>query len=118
MVIKRVLLMVLIVLFSFVNFAHAQSAKDVYKAVKKAELKATGDRVSFDNSLSDARAEFDLFQDSKEAKNNPDFTSHIFNALKALSLAQLSKITLQPALWSKYMDTATHELELAKKFLK
>ena len=113
---KKVLAVILIVLFGSVGLAYGQSAKDVYKAVKKAELKATGDQRDFDNAMADARTEFDLFKDSKEAKKKPEFTTSLENALIALREAQF--VTKNPGDWQKSMNKAEKELEKAKQFLK
>jgi hypothetical protein len=134
---KRMLAVILIILFGFVGLAYAQSAKDVYKAVKKAELSATGNRAVFASAMTDAETEFDIFKDSPEAKKNPEFTSHIQKALGGLTVAQMftrrDMITgyvlmeaqkgkgnagPDPATrWKEGMDTATRELELAKKYM-
>lgn len=116
---KRTLALILIVLFGSVGLAYGQTAKDVYKAVKKAELKATGTQRDVDNAIADARTEFDLFSGTKEAKKNPEFTKHILLALEALRGAQFAKeVTNNPGDWKKSMDTAEKELEKAKQFLK
>lgn len=105
--------------FGMVSFGFAQTAKDTYKAVKKAELKSTGTQRDADNAIADARTEFDLFKDSKEAKKHPEFTKHIEAALNALRVAQFSKeIKNSAADWKKNMDLAAKELEQAKQFLK
>lgn len=117
---KKMLALILIVLFGLVGLAYGQAAKDVYKAVKKAELKATGQRTEFESSMSDARAEFDLFKDSKEAKKSTEFTTHIHNAIEALREAQFAsdKRFLDPTRWQKSMDKAKKELGQAKQYLK
>ncbi len=134
---KRILSVILIVLFGSVGLAYGQSAKDVYKAVKKAELSATGPRATFASAMTDAETEFDLFNDSPEAKKNPEFTSHIKKAIGSLAMVQLSRdpnmimgfvlmekqkgkgnAGLDPATrFKEGMDTATRELELAKKYM-
>jgi hypothetical protein len=111
---KRILTIILIVLFGLVGLAHGQTPKDIYLIVKKLELKATGPRAEFEKSMSEARAEFDLFKDSKAAKKNPEFTTHISNALEALRTAKFySERQIQaynpkaPKLWKEHMDYAT-----------
>lgn len=116
---KRIFALMLVVLFGLVGLAYGQTAKDAYKAVKKAELKATGANRDFDNAIADARTELDLFTGSKEAKKNPEFTKHIVLALEALRGAQFAKeVTNNPGDWKKSMDKAEKELEMAKQFLK
>jgi hypothetical protein len=120
---KRVFLLILIIFFCLVGFSYAQSAKDTYKAVKKAELKATGSTRDAESSLADARAEFDLFKDSKEAKKNPEFTDHINKAIEALREAgfanYISKNGVQPKIsFSEAMGKAKREMESAKQYLK
>jgi hypothetical protein len=116
---KKMLAVILIMLFGSVGLAYGQSAKDVYKAVKKAELKSTGTQRDVDNAIADARTEVDLFRDSKEAKKNPEFTKYIENALTALREAQFAKeITKSLGDWQKSMNKAEKELEKAKQFLK
>ncbi len=135
---KKMLAAILIVLFGSVGLAYGQAAKDVYKAVKKAELTATGSPAAFESAMIDANTEFDLFKDSQEAKKNPEFTSHIRNAIGGLTMVQLSRdpnLTLgfvlmeqkkgkgnagpDPATrFKEGMDTATRELEAAKRYLK
>lgn len=134
---KRIAVVTLIMICGLVGIAYGQSAKDVYKAVKKAELSATGAPRDFASALTDAETEFDLFKDSQEAKKNPDFTSHIQKALGGLTMAKLSRdpnmimgfVLMEkqkgkgnagpdPATrWKESMDTASKELELAKKYL-
>lgn len=113
---KRILALILIMIFGSVGLAYGQSAEDVYEAVKKAELKATGPQRDFDNAVADARTKVDLFKDSKEAEKNPEFTKYIENALVALREAQF--VTKNPGDWKKCMDKAEKELEKAKQFLK
>ncbi len=116
---KRIMIVLLVLLFGVIGSANAESSKDVYKAVKKAELKSTGTQKDVDNVVADARAEFDLFKDSKDAKKNPEFTKHIEAALNALRVAQFSKeVTQNSTDWKKNMDLAAKELERAKSFLK
>ena len=113
---KRILALSLLMVFALVSFGYAQSSKDVYLAIKKAELKSTGTQQDVDNATADARAEFDLFKDSKEAKKNPEFTKHIDSALNALRLAQFSQqVKNNPAEWKENMDFAAKELESAKR---
>jgi hypothetical protein len=134
---KRMLAVILIILFGFVGFAYAQSATDVYKAVKRAELSATGNRAVFASAMTDAETEFDIFKDSPEAKKNPEFTTHIKKALGGLALAQIwrnpdmlmgfvlmeqkkgkGNAGPEPATrWKEGMDTASRELALAKKYM-
>jgi len=128
---QKILALILIVLFGMVNFGYAQSAKDTYKAAKKAELKATGSTRDAENSLADARAEFDLFKDSKEAKKNPEFTTHIDKAINALREAAAAIYLNKEGVplkdkqgaplklsYSDAMSKATRELEAAKRYLK
>ncbi|MGP8051608.1 MAG: hypothetical protein ACLPYB_13495 [Desulfobaccales bacterium] len=116
---KKIIIFIIFVVFGMVAFAYAQSAKEVYLAVKKAELKSTGTESDVDNAIADARAEFDLFKDSKEALKNPEFTKHIDAALNALRVATFSeRVKNSPAEWKENMDWATRELEQAKHFLK
>ncbi len=135
---KRMLAVILIVIFGSVGLAYGQAAKDVYKAVKKAELSATGPRAAFASAMTDADTEFDLFKDSQEAKKNPEFASHIKKAIGGLTMVQLSmdpNLTMgfvlmeqtkgkgnagpDPATrFKEGMDTATRELEAAKRYLK
>jgi hypothetical protein len=116
---KKIVIFILVAVFGMAGFAYAQSAKEVYMAVKKAELKSTGTQRDVDNAIADARAEFDLFKDSKEATKNPEFTKHIDSALNALRVAQFSEqVKNSPAEWKENMDWATKELEQAKHFLK
>jgi len=134
---RRIVALILVMLFGSVGLAYGQSAKDVYKAVKKAQLSATGSREAFASAMTDAETELDLFKDSEEAKKNPEFTSHIQKALGGLEMAQLS---LNPNLITGFVlmerlkgkgnagpdpatrfkegiETADMELELAKKYL-
>lgn len=117
---KKMVAVILILLFGSVGLAYGQASKDVYKAVKKAELKATGRQVDFENSMSDARAEFDLFKDSKEAKKNPEFTTHINNAIEGLKDVQFygDKDFHNADKWKNGMNKAKRELEAAKQYLK
>lgn len=134
---KRMVVVILIVIFGSVGIVYGQAAKDVYKAVKKAELTATGHPAAFASAMTDAETEFDLFKDSQEAKKNPDFTSHIQKALGGLAMVQISRdpnmmmgfVLMEkqkgtgnagPAPATRFkegMDTATKELELAKKYM-
>lgn len=120
---KRTLAFIFIVFFGTVSFGYAQTAKETYKAVKKAELKASGTKADAENSLADARAEFDLFKDSKEAKKNPEFTAHIDNAIKALREAGFANYVSRQGVRPKisYVDAmgkVSRELEAAKRYLK
>lgn len=134
---KRMVVVILIVIFGSVGIIYAQAAKDVYKAVKKAELSATGSPAAFASAMTDAQTEFDLFKDSQEAKNNPEFKSHIQKALGGLAMVQISRdpnmmmgfVLMEkqkgkgnagqdPATrFKEGIDTATRELELAKKYM-
>jgi hypothetical protein len=117
----RVLLFSMIIILGVVCLAWGQSTKDVYKAVNKAYLSASGSpRKDFDNAVVDARNEFDLFKDSQAAKKNPEFTKHIEAALMAIREAQFaSDPRFQDAnRWKQNMDKAEKELASAKKYLK
>jgi hypothetical protein len=120
---KKIVALILILFFGMVNFGYSQSAKDTYKAVKKAELKATGATTEAESSLADARAEFDLFKDSKESKKNPEFTAHLNNAIEALRKAAfahyLTKEGVRPdTSFSDAMSKASRELDASKRYLK
>ncbi|MGA7578006.1 MAG: hypothetical protein ACLQUW_01720 [Desulfobaccales bacterium] len=116
---KKIVIFILVTVFGMAGFSYAQTAKEVYLAVKKAELKSTGTQSDADNAIADARAEFDLFKDSKEAIKNPEFTKHIDSAINALRVAQFAvQVQNSPSEWKKNMDWAARELEQAKHFLK
>ncbi|MFZ0052184.1 MAG: hypothetical protein WAK96_10440 [Desulfobaccales bacterium] len=115
---KKALALTLVLILGIAGLAQAQSIKEVYLAVKKAQLKATGTNEDIDNSIADARAEFDLFKDSKTAKKNPQFTDHIEAAIMALRQAQFAReVTNEADLWTKYMHKAETELNIAKQFI-
>lgn len=120
---KRILVLSLIVFFGIVNFGYAQTAKDTYKAIKKAEFKASGSKADAESSLADARTEFDLFKDSKEAKKNPEFTAHLENAIKGLMEAgfanYVSRQGVRPKIsYADAISKVSRELEAAKQYLK
>jgi hypothetical protein len=116
---KILLVTILAVLIGTTGMAFGQSINEMYKVVKKAELKATGTQQDIDNSIADARTEYDLFKDSKEAKKYPEFTKFIENAITALRKAQFAKeVTKNPNDWEKNLKLAGNELEKAKQFLK
>jgi len=134
---KKATLIIFIFIFCLVGIVYAQGAKDLYKAVKNAELSATGPRADFIKALNDAETEFDLFKDSQDAKKNPEFTNHIKKALGGLTTVQLStdpnfilgfvlmekqkgkgNAGPEPATRLKEgMEQARKELEFAKNFL-
>jgi hypothetical protein len=124
--VNRILALILIVLFGMVNFAYAQSAKDTYKAVKKAELKASPySSKAWDEAIVDARTEMDLLKGSDEAKKNPEFTKHIETALNNIRKASGLSYCMDQGLrsvspddWKKTMSQASIELEAAKRYLK
>jgi hypothetical protein len=127
---KRTLAIILVLIFGVVGLAHSQSAKDVYKAFKKAQLSATGPRAAFESAMTDADVEFDLFKDSQEAKKNSDFTYQIKNARGGLAQVKLAimgyvlNVGMNPSpdvrmnSYKEGMDLATRELEEAKRCLK
>jgi hypothetical protein len=134
---KKILGVILIVLFGSIGCTSGQAAKDVYKAVKKAEQTAINHPDNLTDAMIDARTEFDLFKDSKDANENPEFKKHITAALMSLAEAEDCKgIRLRmyayalvekgpgkagpsPVIQFRVaMQRAMDELELAKKSLK
>lgn len=76
---KRMLAVILIVLFWSVGLAYGQSAKDAIKAVKKLEAK-TESGMSYQKyreALGDTNAEVKLFLESKAAKKEPALAQSI-----------------------------------------
>jgi hypothetical protein len=125
LIMKRLFTITLIILFGLVGLAYGQSARDVYKAVNKACLAASGSSMKdFDNAVVDARNEVDLFKGSQEAKKNPQFTLHIENALKAIREAQFARqfageraVKNAPDRYKSSLDKAERELANAKQFI-
>lgn len=111
---KKTLAVILIVVFGVVGLAYAQSAKDVYEAVKKAQLTAaeTEYEEAITNAMTDAKTAFDSFKDSPEAKKNPEFVSQIEAALQGLSLYQTSGGMIL------YLEHTVRALDLAKQHLR
>jgi Sec-independent protein translocase protein TatA len=70
---KKMLAVILIVLFGTVGLAYGQAAKDAIKAVKKLEAKVESGTSykKYREDLGDANAEVKLFLESKAAKKDP-----------------------------------------------
>jgi hypothetical protein len=119
---KKAGFLLIIAIFALVALAKAQSPKDMYLTVKKAQMKASGNQIDNDNAIADARAEFDLFKDSKAAKKNPQFAAHIGAAINALREAQFESQFAgelnRPSHWTESMNRAAKELDQAKKCIR
>lgn len=76
---KKMLAVMLIVLFGSVGLAYGQSAKDAIKALKKLEAKVESGTSykKYREDLGDANAEVKLFLESKAAKNDPSLALSI-----------------------------------------
>ncbi len=76
---KKMLAVILIVLFGSVGLAYAQAAKDAIKAVKKLEAKVESGTSykKYREDLGDANAEVKLFLESKAAKSDPALAQNI-----------------------------------------
>ncbi|MHB8067360.1 MAG: hypothetical protein ACYDIC_05610 [Desulfobaccales bacterium] len=76
---KRMLALILVVLFGSVGLAYGQSAKDAVKALKKLEAKVESGMSyqKYREALGDTNAEVKLFLESKNAKKNPELANSI-----------------------------------------
>lgn len=104
--IKKLLAVILIVLFGSVGLAYGQSAKDTYKALKKVEARVeTGVTYKdYPQVISDAKAEVNIFLEGKDAKKNPQLAEHIKKAMDYYTTA--GKIwSIKFALSSGTLDT-------------
>jgi hypothetical protein len=129
----------LALLFCIPQIVTGQSSKDVYKSVKKAELAASIRATkSFNDTLIDAKTEFDLFKGSEEAKKNPEFALYIESALNNIQKAYGLSWAMDHGFhgqinpnagsgpgavenldkWNIAMKEASGDLEVAKKYLK
>jgi hypothetical protein len=80
---KKMLTVILIVLFGSVGWAFGQTANDAYLALKKMEAK-TQVGISYRDyapALAEAKFAVDRFTESKAAKKNPELSEHLGNAL-------------------------------------
>jgi len=86
---KKMLSVILIMLFGSVGLAYGQSAKEAFKALKKVEAR-TETGVSYKDYpevISDAKVEVDGFLRSKEAKKNSEVAEHMKKAMDYYLLA-------------------------------
>jgi hypothetical protein len=83
------LIVMLLTVFSFVELAYGQSAKDAIKALKKIEARTeTGiTKKDYSAALADTKVEVNLFLESKAGKKNPQLTDHIKKALYLFEIA-------------------------------
>ena len=120
---KKVFTFGFVILFGLVGLAYGQSAKDVYKAVKKAELKFTlGSRNDFANAVADAKVEVESFSQTAEAKRNPVFTMSINGAIDMFMMASqvltLPKVSGSADSFDEFMNLGRKDLKMAEQCLK